>query len=109
MEGIFCNSYMSSNRKWIVDSGANHHMTTNEFKLDNIVDVSKLDHRVYHPQSVIFQNNKIGNMYLSNFVVIFDVLVVHDFNFHMFSVYKLCKDNKFQLMFDKLKCVVQDS
>ena len=42
MAGICCSSSVSTNNKWIVYSGANHHMTKNDFKLNNIVDVSKL-------------------------------------------------------------------
>lgn len=49
MECICCNSSLFNNRKWIVDFGANHQMIKNDFRLDNVVDVSKLNLRVDHP------------------------------------------------------------
>ena len=106
MAGICCSSSVSTNNKWIVDSGANHHTTKNDFKLNNIVDVSKLDLRVDHPNGSSARINKIGNMRLSNSVVLSDVFVVLEFNVNLLSVHKLCNDNKCQLVFDEFKCVV---
>lgn len=94
MTHICCCSFVCnkvSNKKWVIDSGANHHMTKNESRLNNVVDVSKLDLRVDHPNGSSTKINNIGNMDLSELVTLFDIFVVDDFNANLLSVHKLCK------------------
>lgn len=61
MVGICCNSFVSNKRR-VIDSRANHHMTRNESFFNNIVDCSKLDLRVDHPNGTSAKIDKIGNM-----------------------------------------------
>lgn len=106
--GIACNSFFNF-QSWVVDSGANQHMTASESLLHDTVDVSNLNLIVCHPNGSTAQINKIGNMQLSNSLILFDVFVVPDFNINLLSVHKLCKDSKSEVVFNEHKCIVQDS
>lgn len=108
MEGMVCNSFVNF-QSWVVDSGANQHMTASESLLHDNVDVLNLNLKVCHPNGSTAQINKIGNMQLSDSLVLFDVFVVPDFNINLLSVHKLCKDSKCEVVFNEHKCTVQDS
>ncbi|XP_023733981.1 uncharacterized protein LOC111881823 [Lactuca sativa] len=93
MASVSCNSFVNSDcQKWVVDSGANQHMTTFESLLRDHVDVSKLNPRVSHPNGSSAQINKVGNLQLSNSLKLFDVFVVLEFKINLVSIQKLCKD-----------------
>lgn len=94
---------------WIIDSGANQHMTSSTSNLYDIVDISDLHLKVNHPNGSVAKINKIGNFKLSNNITLFDVLVVPDFNVNLLSVHKLARDNKLVVGFDEYQCYVQDS
>lgn len=104
--GSCCNSQFSES-KWVIDSGANQHMTSNDFELVNTVDVSKLNLKVDHPNGSTAEIKKIGNLQMSDSVTLFDVFVVPEFNVNLLSVHKLCKDNKCEVKFNEHSCSVQ--
>lgn len=108
MARITCNSFINF-KKWIVDSGANQHMTATESGLLDTIDVSKLNLRVDHPNGSSAKIDKIGNLPLSRNLTLFDVFVIPDFNVNLLSVHKLCRDSKCSVLFDEYNCVVQDS
>ena len=105
MAGIYvfqcCNSFVSSNgsQSWIVDSGANQHMIASESQLKDVVDVSRLNLLVKHPNGSSAPINKIGNLQLSSHLTLFDVFVVPDFNVNLLYVHKLCKDSGCEVVF----------
>jgi len=109
---VSCNSLLnckSDSEKWVVDSGANQHMTAQESLLRDTVDVSNLNLRVNHPNGSSARINKIGNMQLSGSVTLFDVFAVHDYHVNILSVHNLCRDSKYQVVFNEYDCLVQDS
>lgn len=108
MAGIACNSVATS-KKWVVDSGANQHMTASGSNLCDTVDVSRLNLRVGHPNGSSAKIDTIGNLPLTNSLTLFDVFVVPDFNVNLLSVHKLCKDTKCDVVFNEHNCFVQDS
>ncbi|KAI3499188.1 hypothetical protein L1887_34981 [Cichorium endivia] len=108
MAGIACNSFVEFN-KWVVDSGASQHMTASESYLNDVVDVSKLNLKVGHPNGSSAHINKIGNLQLSNSLTLFDVFVIPGFSVNLLSVHKLCRDSKCNVVFDEHNCIIQDS
>ena len=111
MAGISCNSVFKSVFKpkidnWVVDSGANQHMTASESQLHDVVDVSQLNLKVSHPNGSSAQINKIGNMQLSDSITLYDVFAVPDFNINLLSVHKLCRDSKCEVVFNEHNCYV---
>lgn len=100
---------ISSRSSWIIDSGENQHMTSSVSNLENVVDISDLNLIVNHPNGSKAKIKKIGNLKLTNDVVLFDVLVVPDFRVNLLSVHKLARDNKLFVGFDENRCYVQDS
>lgn len=98
MTSISCNSIFNYNvQKRVIDFRANQNMTAYESCLNDIVDVSKLNLRVGHPNDSLDQISKIGNMQVSNNLTLFDVFVVLDFNINLLSVHKLCKHSKCEI------------
>nr|GEW07405.1 hypothetical protein [Tanacetum cinerariifolium] len=61
---------------WIVDSGANQHMTASANFLTNVVDVSNLGLNVGHPNGTQALITEIKDLKINNEVTLYDVLVV---------------------------------
>lgn len=93
---------------WVIDSGANQHFTKNESILTDVVDISDLKLSVDHPNGSSANIVKIGNLHLSDSLVLFDVLVVPGFNINLISVHKTIKDNKICIIFYESTCYLQD-
>ncbi|XP_071714161.1 uncharacterized protein [Rutidosis leptorrhynchoides] len=109
----FFNSHINDKAKnqsqgWIIDSGANHHMTVSEKGMSDIVDISKLKLTVGHPNGTQAKVVKIGNLKISNNVILYDVLVVPEYCVSLLLVHKLSKDSKLTISFDENKCFIQD-
>ncbi|XP_071728030.1 uncharacterized protein [Rutidosis leptorrhynchoides] len=92
----------------MVDSGANQHMTVSDIGLNNVVDISQLNLIVGHPNGTQAKVVKVGNLKLSNNVILFHVLVVPEYYVSLLSVHKLSKDSKLTVSFDENKCFIQD-
>ncbi|GJY14672.1 hypothetical protein Tco_0385094 [Tanacetum coccineum] len=90
--------------KNIVDSGANQHMTYTDKELDNVFDISHLKIKAGHPNGTNAFISKIGNLKLSNGLVLYDVLVIHQYCVTLISVHKLVKENKIIVPFNKSRC-----
>ncbi|GJR09762.1 putative ribonuclease H-like domain-containing protein [Tanacetum coccineum] len=93
---------------WIIDSGANQHITNSTKNMFNVVDVTELKLTVGHPNGTLAQITHVGSLRLNNDVVLFDVLVVPEYCVSLLSVHKLIKDSKLVVMFDEYKCLIQD-
>ncbi|GKC68141.1 ribonuclease H-like domain-containing protein, partial [Tanacetum coccineum] len=65
---------------WIIDSGANQHMTDSTKNMFNVVDVSSLMLTVGHPNGALAKIYAIGSLRLSSGIVLFDVLVVPEYS-----------------------------
>nr|XP_043637936.1 uncharacterized protein LOC122608932 [Erigeron canadensis] len=94
--------------KWVVDSGANQHLTCDESCLFNVEDISDLNITVGHPNGTITKIKKIGNVSLSNNVILFDVLFVPEYKVNLVSVHKMSRDSKLFVGFDENACYIQD-
>nr|GEV07428.1 zinc finger, CCHC-type [Tanacetum cinerariifolium] len=57
---------------WIIDSGANPHLTTSTIGMINIVDISNINIIVGHPNGTIATISHVGDLRLSNNVILFD-------------------------------------
>ncbi|XP_071688451.1 uncharacterized protein [Rutidosis leptorrhynchoides] len=106
----FFNSHstINDNQGWIIDSGANQHMTVSEKELDNIIDISDFNLKVSHPNGTEAQVRKIGNLKLTSNIILYDVLVVLGYCVSLLSVSKLVQDNELFVGFDRHKCYIQD-
>ena len=93
---------------WIIDSGANQHMTNSTNNMFCVVDVSELHLTVGHPNGTMAKITHVGNLRLNDKVVLFDVLVVPEYSVSLLSVHKLIKDSKLTVGFDETTCYIQD-
>ncbi|GKB75768.1 ribonuclease H-like domain-containing protein [Tanacetum coccineum] len=94
---------------WIIDSGASQHMNYTILNMFNVVEVSKLNMTVGHPNGTKAVVTHVGSLRLTDKIVIHDVLVVPGYEVSLLSVHKLSKDNKYRVIFDENVCVIQDS
>ncbi|GJX39143.1 ribonuclease H-like domain-containing protein [Tanacetum coccineum] len=89
-------------------AGANQHLTTSTIGMINVVDISSLNITVGHPNGTVATISHIGDLRLSNNVMLHDVLVVPGYCVSLLSVNKLIKDIKLFVGFDKDNCYIQD-
>ncbi|KAJ0558902.1 putative RNA-directed DNA polymerase [Helianthus annuus] len=108
---VSCSSSVSFNNSfvWIVDSGASQHMVKSDKNMINVVDVSEFNITVGHPNGTKVKVLKIGDLKLTDNVVLRDVFYVPDYCVNLLSVYKLAKDNHISVIFKENSCVLQDS
>ncbi|GKA10245.1 putative RNA-directed DNA polymerase [Tanacetum coccineum] len=71
---------------------------------DNILDISHLKIKVGHTNRTKAFISKIGNLKLSNGLILYDVLVIPEYCVTLISVHKLAKENKIVAAFDESKC-----
>ncbi|GJW42003.1 putative RNA-directed DNA polymerase [Tanacetum coccineum] len=93
---------------WIIDYGANQHLTRSISSMVNIVDISDLKITVGHPTGTLVVISYVGNLKLANNVVLYDVLVVPGYCVSLLSVNKLIRYSKMFVGFDENKCYIQD-
>ncbi|GJW27016.1 ribonuclease H-like domain-containing protein [Tanacetum coccineum] len=63
----------------IIDSEANQHVNYTDEELDNVLDISHLKIKVGHPNKTEAFISKIGNLKLSNDLILYDVLVIPEY------------------------------
>ncbi|XP_071728666.1 uncharacterized protein [Rutidosis leptorrhynchoides] len=93
---------------WVIDSGANQHMTLSEKGLFNLVNVSDLKLTVRHLNGTQALIKSIGSLKINDHITLFNVLVVPEYCVSLIFVYKLSKDNKLSVRFDDKRCYIQD-
>ncbi|XP_071693195.1 uncharacterized protein [Rutidosis leptorrhynchoides] len=93
---------------WIIDFGANQHMTNSINNFVSHTDVSDLNLTVSHPNGTKAKVSKIGNLKISNDIILKDVLVVLDYCVSLLSVHCLVRDNNLFVGFDDVACYIQD-
>ncbi|GJY04161.1 ribonuclease H-like domain-containing protein [Tanacetum coccineum] len=94
--------------EWIIDSGANQQMTDSTRNMFNVVDIFSLMLTVGHPNGTLAKISTIGSLRLSSGIVLFDVLVIPEYNVSLLFVNKMIKDSKLFFGFDENKCYIQD-
>ncbi|GJZ13898.1 ribonuclease H-like domain-containing protein, partial [Tanacetum coccineum] len=93
---------------WIINYGANQHLTGSTSGMVNVVDISDLKISVGHPNGTLAVISHVGNLKLANNVMLYDVLVVPGYCVSLLSVNKLIRDSKMFVGFDENKCYIQD-
>jgi hypothetical protein len=93
---------------WIIDSGANQHLTVSIVGMFNVIDISSLRITVGHPNGTLATISHVGNLKLTNNVTLYDVLVVPGYCVSLLSVNKLIRDSKMFVGFDEDTCYIQD-
>ncbi|GKA84028.1 nucleotide-binding alpha-beta plait domain-containing protein [Tanacetum coccineum] len=70
----------------------------------NVIDISYLNIKVSHSNRTEALITKVGNLVLTKFLTLYDVLVVPEYSVTLVSVHKIAKDTKFIVGFDESKC-----
>ncbi|GJX53625.1 ribonuclease H-like domain-containing protein, partial [Tanacetum coccineum] len=83
----------------IIDSGANQHITFTDKFLVNVIDISLLKIKVSHPKGTEAFIIKIGNMPLTEYLTLFDVLVVPEYCVSLMYVHKVARDKIGELVY----------
>ncbi|GKE00666.1 ribonuclease H-like domain-containing protein [Tanacetum coccineum] len=106
---FYSNSLMHSklvSKGLITDSGANQHMICTNKNLVNVIDVSYLKIKVSHANMTEAFITKIRNMPLTDYLTLYDVLVVTENCVILMSVHKVARDSKLVIAFDEMHCYV---
>ncbi|GJY30321.1 ribonuclease H-like domain-containing protein [Tanacetum coccineum] len=74
----------------------------------SIADISSLMLTAGHPNGTLAKNFAIGSLKLTNNVVLFDVLVVHEYNVSLLFVNKVIKDSKLGHLDDQVRSILGD-
>ncbi|GJV91236.1 ribonuclease H-like domain-containing protein [Tanacetum coccineum] len=74
----------------------------------SVVDISSLNITVGHPNGTLAITSHVGNMRLTNNVVLYDVLVVLGYCVSLLSINNLIRDSKMFVVFYKEKSYIQD-
>ncbi|GKA28023.1 ribonuclease H-like domain-containing protein [Tanacetum coccineum] len=93
---------------WIINSGANQHMTVNTKNMFGVIDISDLNLTMGNPNRTVAKIKYVGILQLSKDVVLYDVLVVPKYCVSLLSMHKLIRDSKLFVGFDENKCCIQD-
>ncbi|GJS50506.1 ribonuclease H-like domain-containing protein [Tanacetum coccineum] len=71
---------------------------------DNVLNISHLKIKVGHPNGTKAFISKIGNLKLSNGLILYDVLVILEYCVTLIYVHRLAKENKIIATFDESRC-----
>nr|GEU49449.1 ribonuclease H-like domain-containing protein [Tanacetum cinerariifolium] len=93
---------------WIINSGANQHLTVSTVGMTNVVDISNLKITVGHPNGTLATVSHVGNLHVTKNVMLFDVLVIPGYCVSLLSVNEKITDSKLFVGFDEEKCYIQD-
>ncbi|GJY20551.1 hypothetical protein Tco_0393117, partial [Tanacetum coccineum] len=98
-----------SYRAVVTSSGAGPSQRPNNFSRPNIMGIEGLLVVpfwiiVSHPNGTEALITKVGNLKLTNFLTLYDVLVVPEYSVTLVSVHKVARDSKFIVGFDESKC-----
>ncbi|GKB90747.1 hypothetical protein Tco_0963019 [Tanacetum coccineum] len=77
-------------------------------ELVDVFDISHLKIKVGHPNGTEAFISKIGNLKLSNGLIMYDVLVIPEYCVTLIFVHKVAKDNKVFVAFDENKYYVTE-
>lgn len=100
------NNLVKMHDSWIIDTGASSHITN---CIDNLINIRKItDWHVLLPNYLKLAATHIGNVHLSKYLVLHDVLFVPTFKYNLFSVTKLSSTSKYELVFTSTDFVIQD-
>ncbi|GJT75620.1 hypothetical protein Tco_1042345 [Tanacetum coccineum] len=93
----------------INDSGssANQHLSVSTVGMFNVVDIYSLKINLCHPNRTLATIIHVGNLELTNNVVLYDVFIVPGYCVSMLSDNKLIRDSKILVGFDEEKCYIQ--
>ncbi|KAL2921578.1 Retrovirus-related Pol polyprotein from transposon TNT 1-94 [Bienertia sinuspersici] len=106
--GKFCMLSHNSN-SWIIDSGATDHMCHNLTLFTSYELVKESDSFITIPDGGKVQVTHVGEVKLSEHIILKKVLFVPSFQFNLISVPKLCLDNSCSIQFTPSTCIVQGS
>nr|GEW07684.1 putative Gag-polypeptide of LTR copia-type [Tanacetum cinerariifolium] len=87
-------------------TGANQHITYTDKNLIDAIDISYLKIKVTHPNGTKAFITRIRNMPLTDYLTLYDVLVVHEYSVCLMSVHKVARDSKLVIAFDEMHCYV---
>nr|GEZ37549.1 ribonuclease H-like domain-containing protein [Tanacetum cinerariifolium] len=93
---------------WIIDFGENQHLIVSTVGMYNVVDISDLKITVGHPNGTLATISHVGNLKLTDNVILYDVLFVPGYCVCLMFVSKLIRNSKMFVSFDENKCYIQD-
>ncbi|KAL2923749.1 Retrovirus-related Pol polyprotein from transposon RE2, partial [Bienertia sinuspersici] len=104
---VTCNLVQTATNEWIIDSGATHHMTSNKESMTHVCGYASRN-CINFPTGETTQISGIGEVRLSNDMVLSKVMLIPSFKHSLLSVQKLSKENNCKVTFHVGYCFIQD-
>lgn len=92
---------------WVIDTGATDHMTSLPDYLHKAKN-NDLSYCIKLPNGSKVPITQVGDVKLSNGLILRDILVVPEFKYNLLSVSKMCKDDDCIVVFHDEICLIQD-
>ncbi|KAL2935935.1 Retrovirus-related Pol polyprotein from transposon TNT 1-94 [Bienertia sinuspersici] len=105
---VTCYSASLAKSKWILDSGATHHMTGDFGKLRNTCEVNKTI-RIGLPTGDTAMVTHKGDARLNDCMTLENVMYVPTFKHNLISIQKLVKDSKCEVKFTENFCIIKEA
>ncbi|KAL2900777.1 Retrovirus-related Pol polyprotein from transposon TNT 1-94 [Bienertia sinuspersici] len=105
---VTCYSARVAKSKWILDSGATHHMTGDSSKLINIFEVDK-PIRIGPPNGDTAAVTQKGEAYLNKNLKLHNVMYVPAFQYNLICIQKLVRDSNCEVKFTGSFCIIKEN
>lgn len=105
---VTCNLASTTSNTWIIDSGASDHITGTVELLTNVRPAGQ-HLTIKLPTGAMSTITQIGDITLSNGLLLSYVLVVPQFQHNLLSIHKLSKDNACEIQFSPEVCQIVNS
>ncbi|GJS06723.1 hypothetical protein Tco_0363519 [Tanacetum coccineum] len=79
---------------WIIASNANQYLIVSTVGMFDVIDISTLNITIGHPNGTLATISHVGNLKLTNSIVLYDVLVVPGYCVSTLSINKIIKDRR---------------
>lgn len=98
---------MTNLNSWIIDTGASNHMCCNKHIMHNLKHIANIKH-VTFPDGSVKKVNFVGDVMLSDNIILNETLFIPAFRYNHLSVQKLAETSLLKVIFYSLCCLLQD-
>ncbi|KAL2935775.1 Retrovirus-related Pol polyprotein from transposon RE1, partial [Bienertia sinuspersici] len=104
---VSCNHVSATTRRWILDSGATHHMTNNKEMMKEFIEVEDSP-KISLPIGETSGIKGVGKVILKNGIELKNVMWIPSFKQNLLSIHKLTRDTGCKVIIMANCCIIQD-
>ncbi|KAL2922302.1 Retrovirus-related Pol polyprotein from transposon TNT 1-94 [Bienertia sinuspersici] len=104
---VSCNHVNTSSNRWILDSGATHHMTNNKEMMEEMVEVQDSP-KINLPTAETSGIKGVGKVTLKSGIELKNVMWIPSFKQNLLSIHKLTRDSGCRVIIMENSCIIRD-